>query len=39
MRQQIYNRWADILEEQGIDAAEEGFAELVIGRSGKLDIQ
>ena len=30
-RKQIYTRWSEILQEQGIDPAEEGFTELVPG--------
>ena len=29
-RGQIYTRWADILQEQGIDATKEGFTDLVV---------
>ena len=29
LRKQIYDRWAEILQEHNIDAAEEGFTELV----------
>ena len=29
-RGQIYTRWVDILQEQGIDATKEGFADLVV---------
>lgn len=30
LRLQVYERWAEILQEQGIDAVAEGFAELVV---------
>ena len=31
-RKEIYNRWSEILEEQGIDPADEGLRELVFDR-------
>ena len=31
-RKEIYNRWSEILEEQGIDPADEGIRELVFDR-------